>query len=168
LHIQNYFVYLQRNKKQNKTKHMKVPEIKISFKMDKVKPSELYKVESSAQGCAALRQIFNADTFAWTEEAIVLCLNRANKVIGFYKLSSGGVSGTIMDPKVVFTVALNCGASSIILAHNHPSGNLQPSQSDKDVTEKIKAGGKLLEITLLDHIIVTEEGYLSFADEGLI
>jgi DNA repair protein RadC len=166
LHIQNYFVYLHRN---HKTKqNMKVPEIKISYKMDKVKPSELYKVTSSQNGYDALRQIFDADTFGWTEEAIVLCLNRANKVVGFYKLSSGGVAGTIMDPKVVFTVALNCGASSIILSHNHPSGNLQPSQEDKNVTEKIKAGGKLLDITLLDHIIVTEEGYFSFADEGLL
>ena len=145
---------------------MNIPEIKISFKVDKVKKSEMTQISSSKQGYDVLREVFNADTIDWLEEAIVLCLNNANKVVGFYKLSTGGVTGTVMDPRIVFTVALNCGASGIIVAHNHPSGTLRPSQSDIDITYKIREGGKLLDIKLLDHVIVTDEGYYSFADEG--
>ena len=78
------------------------------------------------------------------------------------------MSGTVADPKLIFAAALKACASSIILAHNHPSGNLKPSQSDIDLTRKLKDGGKLLEIQMLDHIIVTTEGYYSFADEGLV
>ena len=145
---------------------MNIPEIKISFKVDKVKKSEMTQIKTSRQGYDVLREVFNADTIDWLEEAIVLCLNNANKVVGFYKLSTGGVTGTVMDPRIVFTVALNCGASGIILAHNHPSGTLRPSQNDIDITHKIREGGKLLDIKLLDHVIVTDEGYYSFADEG--
>ena len=145
---------------------MNIPEIKISFKVDKVKKSEMTQISTSKQGYDVLREVFNADTIDWLEEAIVLCLNNANKVVGFYKLSTGGVTGTVMDPRIVFTVALNCGASGIIVAHNHPSGTLRPSQNDIDITYKIREGGKLLDIKLLDHVIVTDEGYYSFADEG--
>ncbi|MDZ7650383.1 MAG: JAB domain-containing protein [Cytophagales bacterium] len=94
--------------------------------------------------------------------------NRANKVLGIFELSTGGVSGTVADPKLIFAAALKGAASGMILAHNHPSGNLQPSQADLDLTKKIREAGKLLEIQLLDHVIVTSEGYYSFADEGLI
>ena len=145
---------------------MKIPEIKISFKIDKVTKSEMTQISSSKDGYNVFREIFNADTIDWVEEAIVLCLNRANKVVGFYKLSVGGMSGTVMDPKIVFTVALNCGASSIIVAHNHPSGNLNPSDADVRITQKLKGAGELLDIQLLDHIIITDEGYYSFGDEG--
>jgi DNA repair protein RadC len=99
---------------------------------------------------------------------ILLCLNRANKVIGFYKVSSGGFAGTVADPKVIFTIALNCAASAIIIAHNHPSGNLKASKADIDLTNKIKLAGDTLEINLLDHIIMTEDSYYSFADDALI
>ena len=145
---------------------MKIPEIKISFKIDNVKKSELTQIKSSQEGYEVFKQIFDADTINWIEESIVLCLNIANKVVGFYKLSCGGVAGTIMDPKVIFTVALNCGASSIIIAHNHPSGQLSPSHADIRITKKIKAAGELLDIQLLDHIIVTDEGYYSFGEKG--
>jgi DNA repair protein RadC len=110
--------------------------------------------------------MFNKDTFDWTEEMILLCLNRANKPIGYYKVSTGGVAGTICDAKVIYTIALNATATSIILSHNHPSGNLTPSEADKKVTKQIKAAGELLEIKLLDHLILTDEGFYSFADEG--
>lgn len=145
---------------------MKIPEITVSLKMDKVKKSELTKITSSRDGYDVFKQIFNADTIDWLEESIILCLNRANKVVGYYKLSSGGVAGTIMDSKVIFTVALNCGASAIIVAHNHPSGQLKPSDADIKVTKNIKEAGQIMDIPLLDHIIVTDEGYYSFADEG--
>ena len=83
-------------------------------------------------------------------------------------MSTGGVSGTVADPKLIFAAAIKANACGIILAHNHPSGNLHPSQADIDLTKKMKEGGKLLEIQLLDHVIVTTEGYSSLADEGFI
>lgn len=98
----------------------------------------------------------------------MLILNRANKVMCWYLVSAGGTSGTVVDPKIVFAVALKCHASAIIIAHNHPSGNLKPSQQDVDLTKKLYSAGKLLEISVLDHIILTTEHFFSFADEGLI
>jgi DNA repair protein RadC len=143
-----------------------IPEITISVKYSKkVAKKDRVQLKSSYDTAEVLRNIFNQDTFGWREEMILLCLNRANEVCGYYKISSGGVAGTICDPKVVFTTALNCTASNIILAHNHPSGNVQPSSADFDITKKIVAGGKLLDIGVLDHIIITEESYYSFADE---
>ena len=102
------------------------------------------------------------------EEFWVLLLNRANRLIKKEQVSTGGVSGTVADPKIIFKAALDQYASSIILVHNHPSGNLKPSQADLDLTNKMKNAGKLLEIPVLDHIIFSDQGYLSFADEGLL
>lgn len=95
-------------------------------------------------------------------------LNRANKVLGILEASSGGISGTVADPRLVFVAALKANASNIIISHNHPSGNLNPSKADEELTQKIKQAGQLLDIKLFDHIIVTSEGYYSFADEGLM
>ncbi len=102
------------------------------------------------------------------EEFWVILLNRANQVIRPVQVSAGGVSGTVADPKIIFKVALEHLASSVILAHNHPSGNLQPSQADKDLTRKLKAAGQLLDLPVLDHLILSDKAYLSFADEGLL
>ena len=102
------------------------------------------------------------------EEFWILLLNRSNEVIGKKEISKGGVSGTVVDAKLVFNEALRQFASSIILCHNHPSGNLKPSQADIDLTRKMKAAGKTLDISVLDHLIVSEKGFYSFADEGLM
>jgi DNA repair protein RadC len=102
------------------------------------------------------------------EEFWVLVMNRANRVIKKKRVSEGGVSGTVADPKIIYKLALEELASGIIVAHNHPSGNLQASQSDIDLTKKLKEAGKFLEIQLLDHIIIANQKYLSFADEGMI
>jgi DNA repair protein RadC len=102
------------------------------------------------------------------EEFWVMLLNRANRLIKKEQISSGGISGTVADPKIIFKAALEQYASSVVLVHNHPSGNLKPSQADIDLTNKMKAAGKLLEIPVLDHIIFGDEGYLSFADEGML
>jgi len=102
------------------------------------------------------------------EEFWTILLNRANRLIKKEQVSSGGISGTVADPKVIFKSALDHYASSIILIHNHPSGNLKPSQADINLTNKMKEAGKLLEIPVLDHIIFGDENYLSFADEGLL
>lgn len=98
----------------------------------------------------------------------IVLLNRANRVIKKHQISQGGVAGTVADPKIIFKIALEELASGVILAHNHPSGNLTASQSDIDLTRKLKESGKLLEIQILDHIIVAGKKYMSFADEGLI
>jgi len=102
------------------------------------------------------------------EEFWLLLLNRANQVIKKEKISSGGVSGTVADPKIIFNKAIGNLASAIILVHNHPSGNLKPSASDTSLTKKLVEGGKVLEIPILDHLIVTNNNYFSFADESLI
>lgn len=102
------------------------------------------------------------------EEFWILLLNRANQLIRPMQVSAGGVSGTVADPKLIFKHAIEHLASGMILAHNHPSGNLQPSQADKDLTRKLKEAGKLLDISILDHLILSDHKYLSFADEGLL
>ena len=102
------------------------------------------------------------------EQFWLLCLNRSNQIINSSMISQGGVSGTVADPKIIFKAALTNLASGIILIHNHPSGNLTPSQADKNLTEKMVSSGKLLEIPVLDHLIFTDEAYFSFADEGLL
>ncbi len=102
------------------------------------------------------------------EEFWVLFLNKANRVIKKKRVGEGGVSGTVADPKIIFKLALEELASGIVVSHNHPSGNLIPSQSDRDLTKRLKEAGKLLEIQLLDHIIVAGQKYFSFADDGLI
>jgi DNA repair protein RadC len=102
------------------------------------------------------------------EEFWVLLLNRANRVIKKHQISQGGIAGTVADPKIIFKVALAELASGIVLAHNHPSGNLTASQADIDLTKKLKEAGKLLEIQVLDHLIIGGQNYFSFADEGIL
>ena len=98
----------------------------------------------------------------------VVFLNRANRINHFEVLSEGGITGTIADPRVILKKALQEDAVSLILCHNHPSGSLQPSRADEELTRKIKEAAKYLDISILDHIIVSETGYFSFADEGLL
>jgi DNA repair protein RadC len=98
----------------------------------------------------------------------VLLLNRANKIIHFEIISRGGITGTIADPRLILKLAIENNATGLILCHNHPSGNLQPSKADKDITEKIIKSASLLDIKILDHLIVSDEGYFSFLDEGLM
>jgi DNA repair protein RadC len=100
------------------------------------------------------------------EEFWVLFLNQANIVMSREQLSQGGITGTVVDARMIFGKALEAQATSIILVHNHPSGNLRPSQADLDITRKLKAGGKLLDIKVLDHLIIAGKGYYSLADEG--
>ncbi|MFQ3326009.1 MAG: DNA repair protein RadC [Salibacteraceae bacterium] len=103
-----------------------------------------------------------------TEEFWIILMNRANKVIKKIRISSGGISGTVADSRVIFKAAIDNLASAIILAHNHPSGNLKPSQADINLTKKMKESGNILDIPVLDHIIIAENSYFSFADEGLL
>lgn len=142
-----------------------MPEITLRFKSGELKKS---KITSSTEAYQLLLEMYDSDTLEYTESFIVIYLNRANNSIGWQKLSSGGTTGTIIDVKVLMTTALKCNAHGVILSHNHPSGNLRPSDMDLAVTKKLVKAGEFLEIKILDHIIVTASGYYSFQDEGEI
>jgi len=104
-----------------------------------------------------------------THEAFkVIYLNQRNSVLSVKTLSEGGIAGTVVDPRLIYKEALNQTAVAIILAHNHPSGNLKPSKQDIAITEKMKSAGLMLDIKVLDHLIISEHGYYSFADEGML
>ena len=149
------------------TRQYQVAEIQLTYKSN-VKPSQRPKINSSRDAHNVLQETWDQTKIELVEQFKVMLTNRANKVLGIFEVSTGGISGTVADPKLIFAAAIKAAASGIILAHNHPSGNLQPSQADIDLTRKIKEAGRFLEIQLLDHIIITSEGYYSFADEGLI
>jgi len=108
------------------------------------------------------------DRIELLEEFKVMLLNRHNKVLGVASISVGGMEATIVDPKVVFSIALKAKASQIILAHNHPSGNINPSLVDTQVTRKLKRAGELLEIKVCDHLIITKDSFYSHADDDLM
>ena len=150
------------------TNHLlKVCEIEFIYKPI-IRPSQRPQVATSQEVHELLRENWDENKIELVEEFKVMLLNRANKVIGLVDISLGGFSGTIADPKVIFVAALKAGASALIMAHTHPSGNLKPSKADISLTQKITAAGTLLDITVWDHIIITAEGYLSFADECLM
>lgn len=143
-----------------------VSELKISY-TPKVKPSDREKIGNSQDSYKILTPLF-ADWLEYKEVVWVLYLNQAHKVVGAMKLSEGGIAGTVVDQRILFEGALLCHASKIILSHNHPSGQLQPSQADKEITNKIKEACTIMDFVLLDHLIMSNEGYFSFADEGIL
>ena len=141
-------------------------EIEISIKLKNKKYSELYQLKEPKDAYKVFKKVFNADTIEWKEEMIMLCLNNAGKLIGFHKLASGGTSSVVTDVKVLAIVALQSTASSVIIAHNHPSGNLTPSNEDKNMTKEVKQGLAFIGIALADHLIVSTEGFYSFKNDG--
>lgn len=142
-------------------------EISLAYKST-VRASERVKIQGSADVNELIRQYWNDQTLELFEEFKILLLNRANKVLGIVDISSGGIAGTVADPRLIFAAAIKAAASGIIVVHNHPSGNLRPSQADIDLTKKLKEGAKLLEMSVWDHLILTRDQYFSFADEGLM
>jgi DNA repair protein RadC len=144
-----------------------VAEIELVYK-SKVKPSERPRITSTKEAYQLLLQTWDANKIEFVEQFKVVLMNRAHRVLGIYELSSGGTAGTVADPKLVFMAALKSNACCLILSHNHPSGNLKPSHADEQLTQKIKQAGQLLDIWLIDHIIVTREGYYSFSDEQML
>jgi DNA repair protein RadC len=125
------------------------------------------KLSSSNDASDYLKKIFPVN-LELREAFMCLFLNRANNVQGFAIISIGGLSGTVADPKTIFQHALLCNAASMILAHNHPSGNTKPSNADIQLTKKIKSAGEFMDLPVIDHLILTAESYFSFADEGLL
>jgi len=140
-----------------------VAEIKVSYS-HKVKAANMVKLTCSRDSFDLLKDSWEDQDYCETFKVILL--NRASKVIGVKTISTGGITGTVADPKLIFQTALLCHAVSIILAHNHPSGNKRPSEADIKLTQRLKNGGLYLEIAVLDHIIMAEDDYYSFADEG--
>jgi len=142
-------------------------EITVQYS-SKVKAKEREKVTKSQDAEKIFRKIWSQETMELREEFYMLLLNRANHVLGWSKISVGGITGTVCDPRIVFSIALKSIACSVVLAHNHPSGNTQPSAADIQLTKNLIEAGKFLEIIVLDHIILTAESFYSFADEGLV
>ena len=125
------------------------------------------QILSSADTYKFIKQFYGDDMEVF-ESVFILLLNASNKTIGYAKISQGGITGTVVDIRLIAKYAVDALAVNVILAHNHPSGNLQPSQADKQITEKVKQGLKFLDIKLLDHIILTADSYYSFADENIL
>jgi DNA repair protein RadC len=144
-----------------------VAEVELIYKT-KVRPSDRPLISSSKNCYNLLLQTWDENKIDFVEQFKVLSLNRCNRVLGIYELSSGGITGTIADVRLVMTAALKANAVAVILSHNHPSGNLKASRTDEELIAKIKEAGKFLDIQVLDHVIVTSEGYYSFADEGVL
>ena len=142
---------------------MNVREIKVSYNLPNTKRT---KVHSSNDLFKLVINHWDFETIEMQEEIKVLLLNRANEVLGIYELSKGGISGTVLDVKLLLSVALKCLASGIALVHNHPSGNLKPSDADIKITKKVKTACKYVDIALLDHIIISKTDYYSFSDDG--
>ena len=142
-----------------------VAEVELIYKTT-VKPSQRPQLKTSQDCYELLKLTWDENKIKFVEQFKVILLNKAQRVLEIYEMSSGGVSGTVADPRLIFIAALKTNTVNVVLAHNHPSGNLRPSKSDEELTHKIKQGGILLEIKVIDHIIISSEGYFSFADEG--
>ncbi len=143
-----------------------VAEITISYKpVNGEKPI----VKSSQAAYKELLPFFPSDLIGIQEIFLAMYLNNAGYVIGVFRVSTGGLTGTVADPRLILGTALKIAATGIILAHNHPSGNLKPSKADELLTNKIKQGAQFMDIQVADHLILSSiEGYYSFADEGMI
>lgn len=125
------------------------------------------KISSSADACSYIRQFFFEDLEVY-ESVFLLLLNQQNQTVGYAKISQGGVAGSVVDTKIIGKYMIDSLATSAIIAHNHPSGNTTPSPADKQVTKKVKEVGRLLDCKVLDHLIITNDTYLSFADENIL
>ena len=124
------------------------------------------KISCSEDAYQLLKDFYPQETISLQERFVVAYLNLAHNVIGVYEASVGGLTGTIADPRLIVSVALKIAATSIILSHNHPSGNLNPSNTDQELTNKIREACKYLDINVLDHIIITPKTFYSFADSS--
>ena len=142
-----------------------VNEIKLSYSR---KGNCERAIASSVDAVGVFREHFDADEMDYRESFFALYLNQANKVLGIRKISESGISSTLIDVRIIMQAALLCNASGIIISHNHPSGNLKPSECDIKMTGKIKDAAQILNINLLDHFILTSDSHFSFADNGII
>ena len=140
-----------------------VGEVELSYKP---KFKNIYKVISSEDAYKYLLPTYREGTICYKEYFKVLFLNQANQVLGYTLISEGGITETSVDVRVILQAALLTNSVALVLAHNHPSGNLKPSKEDLRLTKQVKDAAQLMRITVLDHLILTDAGYYSFADEG--
>lgn len=151
---------------ENSKELFNITELKVSFK-NKVEASKRVQIKSSHDAANILRNYF-ADEIEFRERFFVLYMNQSNHVIGIYEIGVGGITGTVADVGIGLMIAVNLLAKSMILCHNHPSGNLTPSKADKDLTQKYKNAALYFDMQVLDHVIITQDSFTSFADEGLL
>lgn len=154
-------------KAQNDDPMFQVAEIQVSY-YPKFKASDRPRITSSKDAYKVFLSKWDMGQINLREQFYMLILNRANRVIGVTEISSGGMAGTMTDPKMIFSIALKSCGSFLVFAHNHPSQNLQPSAQDLAITKRLVEAGKLLDLEVVDHLIITEDKYYSFGDEGLI
>ena len=151
-----------------KTQQTTISEVRLVYRT-KVKASMRLQVKCSKDAFDIFMENWDLDSIEHIEEFKLLLMNRSNSVLGIMPVSKGGLSGTVTDVRLIYQGAIKANASGIIVCHNHPSGNLNPSESDTKITHKIKEAGNLMDIQLLDHlIIISDGGYYSFADNGLL
>ena len=151
-----------------KTQQTTISEVRLVYRT-KVKASERLQVKTSKDAFDIFMENWDQDSIEHIEEFKLLLMTRSNSVLGILAVSKGGISGTVTDIRLIFQAAIKANASGIIVCHNHPSGNLNPSESDTKLTRKIKEAGTIMDIQLLDHLILTSENcYYSFADNGLL
>ena len=145
----------------------RLSEIRAVYKSRK-RAGERPQIRDAKDAESYLRAVWNRRTLELTEDFIILCLNGNHQAIGWVKVSSGGFNASVVDPRLVFAIALQTASTAIILAHNHPSGSVDPSEQDRAVTRQLKEAGRFLGIAVLDHVILTKEASLSFAESGLL
>lgn len=143
----------------------KIAEVEVSYK-----PKMLvdYSISNSRKSFELMLEHWDKNIIEMQEEVKVILLNRKNKVLGIYSLAKGGITSCVVDVRIILSIALKTLSTGVILIHNHPSGSLNPSREDKKITEQLKKSFEIMGIELLDHLIVTKNGYFSFADEGLL
>ena len=142
-------------------------ELEVSYKSKRTREQRI-PIRCSQDVDRFLRTIWNEKTLELVEEFYVICLNGSHEAIGWVRVSTGGLNSTSIDPRIIFGVALQTASTAIIVAHNHPSGSLEPSRQDREVTKSLKEAGKLLNIKVLDHIILTKDSSFSFEEHGML
>jgi len=148
-----------------KTNDNNIAEVRLIYS-SRVSASDRPQVRCSTGALELFRESWDKETIELFEVCKLMLLNRSNKVLGIAQISQGGISGTVTDVRIILQYALKSNASGIILCHNHPSGNMEPSEADIKITSKLKEAAIIHDITLLDHLIITKDGYYSMADMG--
>lgn len=161
--------YLKQNKMETNIKlpPTHIAEIELVYKTN-VKVADRPVIKTSSDSYEIAKLCWDMNQIELVEHFKVLLLNCASQVLGVYHLSVGTTTATLVDMRLLFTTAIKANAISVILIHNHPSGSLKPSEADRNMTTKVLDAARLLDIRVLDHVIITAEGYFSFADEGLL
>ena len=151
-----------------KTQQTNISEVRLVYRT-KIKASDRPQVKCSKDAFEIFMESWDLDSIEHFEEFKLMLLTRSNKVLGIAPILKGGISGTVTDVRIILQAAIKSNASGLIVCHNHPSGNLNPSESDTKLTQKIKESGSIMDIQLLDHLIITaEDSYYSYADNGYI